>query len=146
MIIASVWLGLCLLLCAYSWAASRRLAAILLPVSAIVAAASLWIATGSPRFTSPPPAKYTVVGADIQVDVAIFVLLKTGNSPPVYYKLPYSTSAANSLQQALDAAQGTGSGGVKAEVGEDGGVAYDGPPPVSGEPPKVPEQPAATIP
>jgi hypothetical protein len=52
---------------------------------------------------------------------------------------------ANELQGAQDSGQGQ-PGSVKLEVGQDGGTQYDGPPPVTGEPPKQPEQPAVSIP
>ena len=145
MLLASVWLGLALLLSAYAWMASKRLAAVLLPMSVIVAAGALWVPTGTPRFTPVPQGRYTVIGADIQVDVAIFVLLKSGDMPPTYFKLPYTAAQANALQNAQDEAQGQ-PGSVKMQVGQDGGVSYDGPPPVTGEPPKQPERPALLIP
>lgn len=144
MILASVWLGLAVLLSAYSWLANRRLVALSLPFAAMIAAGAIWIATGSPRFTSPPAGKYTVLGARIDVDVAIYALLDDGKGEPRFYKLPYSNSAANSLQSALDGAQD--GQGVHAIVGQDGGVQYDGEPPVTGEQPKVPERPAVSIP
>lgn len=144
MIIASVWLGLSLLLSFYSWLAGRRLAALLLPLSVIIAAGALWVPTGSPRFTTPPQGKYTVVGAKIIVDVAIYALLDNGSDEPTYYRLPYTNSQANALQEAQDGAGENGQ--VTATIGEDGGASYDGPPPVSGEPPKAAEQPAVSIP
>lgn len=145
MILASVWLGLSLLISFYSWLAGKRLAAILLPLSVIIAAGALWVPTGSPRFTPPPAGKYTVLGARIDVDVAIYALLDDGKGEPRYYRLPYSTQAGNSLQAALDDAQD--GQGVQAIIGQDGGVQYDGPPPSAvGEPPKQAEQPAVSIP
>ena len=137
--IASTWLSLSILLCVFAWYA-QRLVALTLPAAVALAALAVYIPTGSPRFTVPPPGDYQVVGADIEVDVAIYVLLKLGSAPAIYYKLPYTTGQANSLQQAMD-----GEGGVKASVGGDGGVAYDGDPPVSGDEPKQPETPAFTI-
>ncbi|WP_301004201.1 hypothetical protein [Mesorhizobium sp.] len=144
MILASVWLGLALLLSFYSWLAGKRLAALLLPLSAVIAAAALWVPTGSPRFTRPPAGEYTVLGARIDVDVAIYALLDDGKGEPRFYKLPYSNSAANQLQSALDGSQD--GQGVQAIVGQDGGVQYDGEPPVTGEQPKVPERPQTTLP
>jgi hypothetical protein len=144
-LIASVWLGLSLLLSAFAWLAARRFAALLLPFAAIIAAFSLFLATGTPRLTQPPAGKYTVLGAKIVVDVGIWVLLDDGASEPRYYRLKYSTSAANELQGAQDAGQGQ-PGSVKMNVGQDGGAEFDGPAPVAGDPPKVPEQPAVSIP
>ncbi len=139
-LLASTWLGLAVLLCAFAWFAKRRIIGLSLPFAVAIAALAVYLPTGSPRFTSPPKGHYTVIGADIQVDVAIYALLKPDNGPAVFYKLPYSASDANALQEALDGAQ-NGGPGVGADVGEDGGVAYDGPPPVQGGPPKTAEQP-----
>ncbi len=142
-LLATDWLALSILLCIYAWYA-RRWIALTLPVAVALAALAIYVPTGSPRFTTPPKGDYQVVGADIQVDIAIYVLLKLGDAPPVFYKLPYSAMQANSLQQAMDGAE-NGSG-VKATVDGEGGVAYDGDPPVTGEPPKAPEQPAIQLP
>jgi hypothetical protein len=143
--LASIWLGLAFLMSFYAWLAGRRLAALLLPLSVIIAAGALWVPTGTPRFTPVPAGKYTVLGAKIVVDVGIWVLLDDGASEPRYYRLKYSTSAANELQGAQDAGQGQ-PGSVKMNVGQDGGAEFDGPAPVAGDPPKVPEQPAVSIP
>jgi hypothetical protein len=140
-ILASVWLGLALLLSVFAWFAKRRIIGLSLPIAVALAALAVYIPTGSARFTKPPPGDYSVVGADIQVNVAIYVLLKEGSNPPVFYKLPYSNSGAGQLQQAMD-----GEGGVKATVGDEGGVSFDGPPPITGAEPKTPEAPALTIP
>jgi hypothetical protein len=142
--LATDWLGLAILLCIFAWFSGRRFVALLLPFAAIIAALSLLVVTGSPRFTSPPPGKYTVVGADIEVDVAIWALLKPENGPAVYYRLPYTPGQAGALQEAKDGAGENGQ--VTATIGDEGGVSYDGPPPVTGEPPKVPEQPQTTLP
>jgi hypothetical protein len=143
--LASIWLGLSLLMSFYAWLAGRRLAALLLPLSVIIAAGALWVPTGSPRFTPVPAGKYTVLGAKIIVDETIYVLLDNGQDEPRYYRLKYSAQQANQLQGAQDAGQGQPSS-VKMEVGEDGGAAFDGPPPATGEPPKTQEQPALQIP
>lgn len=142
---ATDWLALALLLSAFAWFASRRWIAAILPFAAIIAAFSLWAVTGSPRLTHPPVGKYTVLGAKIVPDVAIWVLLDDGVSEPRYFRLPYSTNQANALQQAEDAGNGQ-PGSVKMEVGQDGGTSYDGPPPVSGEAPKQAEQPSLNLP
>lgn len=144
MILASVWLGLSLLMCAFAWLAGRRLLALSLPIAVITVSASLVIISGTPRFTTPPTGKYTVLGARIDVDVAIYALLDDGKGEPRFYKLPYSQSSANQLQGALDGSQD--GQGVTANVDGDGGVQYDGEPPVTGDPPKAPETPAVTLP
>jgi hypothetical protein len=143
--LATDWLALAGLLCIAAWFANRRFITILLPFAAIIAAYAVYLPTGSPRFTNPPAGKYTVLGADIQVNVAIYALLKPENGPAVYYKLKYSTSEANALQAALDGAEN--GQGVQANVDGEGGASFDGPPPVTGgHQPKVPETPAISIP
>lgn len=146
--IASDWLGLAVLLSIFAWFAGRRRAAILLPFAVAVAAIAVWVPTGSPRFTEPPPGKYTVLGAKIEVDVAIWALLDDGNGIPRYFRLPYSSGAAGELQEAMDGAEdGQGvQAMVKGGTGGDG-VHYEGPPPSVHEPePKQAEQPAIAIP
>ncbi len=140
-VLASDWLLLAVVLCCFAWMAGKRWTAISLPLAVALAAISIYIPTGSPRLTQPPPGNYQVLGADIQANVAIYVLLKSANGVAVYYKLPYSTTQANALQNAMD-----GEGGVTANVGQDGGVAYDGDPPVTGDDTKAPEQPAISLP
>lgn len=138
-VLASDWLCLALLLCIFAWYA-RRWVALTLPVAVASAALAVWLPTGSPRFTPIPPGDYSVVGADIVPNVAIWVLLKDGSNPPVFYRLPYSNSQADKLQQAKD------EGGARAIVGQEGGVTFDGPPPVTGSEAKTPETPALSIP
>lgn len=145
MIIASAWLGLCGILCVMAWMTGRKLAAILLPFCVVVAAFCIYLPTGTPRFTKPPAGDYTVVGADIVPNVGIWVLLKEGGNPPVFYRLPWSAAQGDALQQAMDGAQGTGQG-PHVKLDGEGGAQYDGPPPVTGEPPKTAETPAITLP
>src|SRR3954468_21911369 len=97
-LLATDWLMLALLLCLAAWFAGR-LVAITLPLAVIIAALAIYLPTGSPRFTTPPKGEYTVIGADIQVDIAIYALLKPKDGTAVYYRLSYSTQAANQLQQ-----------------------------------------------
>jgi len=93
---------------------------------------------GEPAFMAPPPGKHTVLGARIDVDQAIYVLLDSGlGGPPRYYVLPYSTGQANALQDAIDASQGQ-QGGVEADFGEGGEPAFHGPS-VQEDTPKQPE-------
>ena len=143
-ILASVWLLLSVVMCGFAWVAGKRLAALSLPLAVALAAFAIYVPLGMPVPHSPMPGKYTVLGARIDVDVAIYALLDDGKGEPRYYKLPFSNSAANSLQSALDGSQD--GQGVQAIVGQDGGVAYDGDAPVTGEPPKAPERPAVSIP
>lgn len=143
-VLASVWLLLALVMSGFAWMAGKRLAAFSLPLAVVLAAVAIYLPTGTPRLTSPGPGKYTVLGAKIEVDIAIWALLDDGKGEPRYYRLPYSTSAANELQGAQDAGQGQ-PGSVKMNVSQDGGAEFDGPAPVAGDPPKVPEQPAISL-
>lgn len=91
----------------------------------------------------PPAGKYSILGARIDVpdatsSGAIWVMLDIDGEPRLY-KLPYTTSQANELQGALD-----GKGGATATVpgeGSQGGVAYDGEEPVTGDDDKQVETP-----
>lgn len=94
---------------------------------------------GKPDFRTPPPAKYSVLGARIDVDKAIYVLLDSGHGEPRYYVLPYSTGKANQLQAALDATQGQ-PGAAKADFDSDGEPSFHAPP-VEPDAPKIPERP-----
>jgi hypothetical protein len=143
--VATDWLFLSVMLCAFAWVAGRKLAAILLPVCVGVAAFCVFLPLGKPIPFAPAQGQYTVLGAKIVPNVAIWVLLDDGKNEPTYYRLPYSNEAANQLQAAQDGAQGTGQG-PHVKIGGDGGAEYDGPPPVTGEPPKTPETPAISIP
>lgn len=136
--LASTWLCLALLLCAYAWFAYRT--PYVLPVLAVAAALCMYTATGTPRLTAPPPGHYQVLGADIVPDQYIDALLKPEGGEAMTYRLPYSTSQANALQAAMD-----GGNGVRAEVGTEGGVAYDGEPPVHGDENKQAEQPQLNV-
>jgi len=146
MVIATTWLALALLLCAFAWLASSRLAALTLTPAIAAAALALYVPLGQPRFTSPPAGHYTVVGAQIVPDVAIYALLASPNQPAVYYVLPYSVASANDLQAALD-----GEGTVTARVPGDadelvpGGVEFDGEPPVADTETKQAEQPEFSV-
>ena len=144
-LLASTWLGLAVLLCTFAWFSKRRVIGLSLPIAVALAAIAVYLPTGSPRFTKPPAGDYTVAGYDIQVNIAIYVLLKEGSNPPVFYRMPYTNEAAGQLQQAADGAQGTGQG-PHVHVDGEGGETYDGPPPVTGEPPKTAETPAITLP
>lgn len=144
-LLASTWLGLAVLLCTFAWFSKRRVIGLSLPFAVCLAALAVYLPTGSPRFTKPPAGDYTVVGADIVPNVGIWVLLKEGGNPPVFYRLPWSTAQGDALQQAMDGAQGTGQG-PHVKIDGEGGEAYDGDPPTVGNPPKTPEVPAISIP
>lgn len=143
-LLASDWLALAGLLCIAAWFANRRFITVLLPFAAIIAAYAVYLPTGSPRLTNPPAGKYTLLGAKIEVNVAIWALLEDGSGTVRYYRLPYSSSQANALQAALDGAEN--GQGVQANIDGEGGASFDGPPPVTGTETKTPEQPALSLP
>lgn len=97
---------------------------------------------GYPSTREPSPGQYTVLGVRIDVDEAIFVLLDSGQGEPRYFRLPYSTGKADSLQDALNKADGEG--GVGLSVGE-GGEATFHPPPVVADEPKSEERPVMEV-
>ena len=144
-LLASTWLLLAVVMCGFAWMAGRRLVALSLPLAVALAALAIYVPLGMPIPHTPKPGHYTVLGAKIIVDVGIWVLLDDDAGEPRYYRLPYSASQANELQGAQDAGQGQ-PGSVKMVVGQDGGEQFDGPPPVTGDPPKQPETPQVSIP
>lgn len=84
---------------------------------------------------SPAKGDYTVNGARIDVDVAIYVLL-SADGPPRCYRLPYTTGKANELQEALD-----GEGRIGARINDEGGAAFEGEAPVTDDENKRAETP-----
>lgn len=137
---ATACLALALALAVFAYGSLRRWTVVALLPASLAAVAMVALSLGRPLPMMPPPGHYTVVGSDIQVDRFIDALLKDGDGDAVLYRLPYSTQQANALQAAKD-----GGGGVSAAVGEDGGVAYDGEPPVTGDSEKHVEQPAYSV-
>lgn len=97
---------------------------------ALVAAAAFPLpiaALGHATPTAPPSGPLTVLGARIDVDKAIYVMVD--GPQPKLYVLPYSEQAANQLQKAMDGTA-DGEGTVTMEMGGDGapGFAEDVPP------------------
>lgn len=137
---ATACLGLALALAAFAYGALRKWTTVALLPASMAAVMAVSLSLGRPLPMIPPPGDYAVLGADIQVDRYIDALLKDGNGEAVLYRLPYSTGQANALQQAMD-----GEGGASAKVDGEGGVAYDGEPPVTGEEDKAPEEPAYSL-
>lgn len=88
-------------------------------------------ALGHATPTAPPSGQVAVLGARIDVDKAIYVMID--GPQPRLYVLPYSEQAASQLQKAMDGTA-DGEGAVTMEMGEDGapGFAEDVPP--AGEP------------
>lgn len=143
----ALWACFVLSLGVLLWFCRPKLSSLLIwCASAIVLLPGAMMPLGEPAFMRPPPGNYTVLGARIDVDVAIYVLLDSNlGGPPRYYVLPYSTGQANALQDAIDASQGQ-QGGVEAEFGDDGGeLAFHGPS-VQEDRPKEPDRPSYEVP
>lgn len=117
--VASLWLLICFLISAYAWASSRRLAALSLPIAAIVAALAVYAPLGRPRPGPPAQGNYAILGFDIKENVYIKVLLKGADGEATLYQLPYSNKKASELQGAQDDAHAQG-GQPQATFGGDG--------------------------
>lgn len=133
----TLWLAFVLAVGAVTWFGTRR-QAIAFVLIAILTAPAVPITLGHAAPWTPAPGHYTVLGAKIEMDVAIWVLLDTPDGPR-FYKLPYTPQTANGLQKAMDMAEGNG-GTVGLEQGEEGSPGFAEEGGTSGEPAKVPEQ------
>lgn len=134
----TLWLAFVLAAGAIAWFGTRRQAIAFLVLSILIAPATL-TTLGHAAPWKPAPGHYTVLGARIDIDEAIWVLLDAGGTPR-FYKLPYTPQTANGLQNAMDMAEGNG-GTVGATIGTGGspGFAEEGSP--SNEPEKQAETP-----
>lgn len=131
-------LGLAATLAAWSKTNRYRTAAVIAFLAAAGTSYGLvQLPLGNPIEGTPPPGRYAILGARIDVDVAIYVLLDR-DGEPVYYRLPYSTSDANGLQHAIDST--CGNGNAQGEFGNGGAVEFYAAP-VQGAEEKVPEAP-----
>ncbi|RVI65319.1 hypothetical protein [Sinorhizobium meliloti] len=131
----ALWLAFVIAVGIIAYFGSRRQAVMFALVAALtLPAAFLPLSYATPL--APPPGKHTVLGARIDVDVAIYVLLD--GEEPRLYRLPYSAEAANQLQAAQDG-MADGEGGIAIRVGQDGspGFSEDSGTP---EPPKQAER------
>lgn len=131
----TLWLGFILASGIVVWFAPR--AALAFAVVAGVMLPASFLPLGHATMLAPK-CPCTVLGARIDVDKAIYVLLDTGSAAPRYHVLPYSPEAASALQAALDATM-DGEGSVLMEINGDGSPGFheDVPP---AEPPKRAEQ------
>ena len=114
----AITIGLALILAigAIAYFGTRRQAVAFALVA--VAAFPLPIAAlGHATPVAPPAGPLTVLGARIDVDVAIYVLID--GPEPKLYVLPYTEQAANQLQKAMDGTA-DGEGVVTMEMGGDG--------------------------
>lgn len=129
----TLWLSFVLSAGFVAWFGTRR-QAIAFAIAAIATAPATLLPLGHPTFLAPPPGQHTVLGARIDQDVAIYVLLD--GPTPRYYVLPFSQGAANDLQSAQDAAA-DGEGGVAMTMGEDGSPGFS-----EATPPEEPDKQA----
>ncbi|MBY3263896.1 hypothetical protein HFO15_19920 [Rhizobium laguerreae] len=127
----TLWLAFTLAAGAIAWFGTKRQAIAFLLV-AILTAPATFITLGHAAPWQPPAGKYTVLGARIDVDEAIYVLLDADPAPR-FYKLPYSAQQASDLQNSLDTAEANGTGvgltmdGDAAGFAEEGGSGGDTP-------------------
>lgn len=117
----TLWLAFVLSCGVIAWFGTRRQAIAFLVV-VIFAAPMSFMTLGHAAPWQPAPGHYTVLGAKIEVDVAIWVLLDSETGPR-FYRLPYSTGTANALQQSMDAALGNG-GTVGADIDGEGSPGF----------------------
>ncbi|MDX0897409.1 hypothetical protein GOD90_10430 [Sinorhizobium medicae] len=132
----TLWLAFVLAAGAILFCGGTRRQAIALVIVAIATAPATLTTLGHAAPWQPAPGHYTVLGARIDIDVAIYVLLD--GEEPRLYRLPYSAEAANQLQAAQDGTA-DGEGGVALRVDQDGspGFSEDSATP---EPPKQAER------
>lgn len=139
------WLGLTLTLAAFALASVYRLRGASVAAFILAACAAyplLQVPLSYPAHGEPPKGEYTILGARIDIDEAIYVLLDGGDGEPRYWRLPYTAWRAESLQNALNAAEGNG--GVEMSVG-DGGETEFHPPPVAADEAKRADTPMMEV-
>lgn len=135
----TLWLAFVIAAAAISWFGTRRQAVAFAVVAALIAPATI-LPLGHATPLEPPQGKYSVLGARIDIDVAIWVLLDAGKGgPPRYYRLPYKASTANDLQAAMDMVVGQEGGTVGMTMGEGGATGFAEETPTA-EPPKQAER------
>lgn len=100
---------------------------------------------GYPDPDKLPAGEWRVLGARIDVDVAIFAMLDNGDGEPRLYRLPYTAGEADKLQQALDNTAGGLASGVTIRA-DDQGEPEVHEEPVRGDEPKQAESPMVEMP
>ncbi|MBY5553700.1 hypothetical protein J0664_06185 [Rhizobium leguminosarum] len=120
----TLWLAFVLATGIIAWFGTKRQAIAFLLV-AIATAPAAFITLGHAAPWQPPAGKYTVLGARIDVDEAIYVLLDAPGEPR-FYKLPYSAQQASELQNSLDTAEANGTGVGMTMDGDAAGFAEEG--------------------
>ncbi|MGM4911409.1 hypothetical protein [Rhizobium sp. 768_B6_N1_8] len=120
----TLWLTFVLATGAVGWFGTKRQAVVFAIIAVLTVPATLLTLGHAAPWQ--PDGKFTVLGARIDVDEAIYVMLDHSPEPRLY-KLPYSAKTANELQKALDNAENGGT--VNVEMGGSGGpgFAYESP-------------------
>lgn len=123
----TLFLAIVLSLGTIAWFGNRR-QAVALAVIAVAALPAALLPLGYAAPWRPACNPCAILGARIDPEEAIWVLLD--GPEPRFHKLPYSASAANSLQAALDGAAES-QGRAKMKLGEDGSPGFfeEAPPP-----------------
>lgn len=116
-----LWIAFVLATGAIAYHGGRRQAIAFVLVAALTAPASL-LTLGHATPIAPGAGQHTVLGARIDINEAIWVLLDAQGEPK-FYRLPYSQAAANQLQAALDSVA-DGEGTVTMEMGQDGSPGF----------------------
>jgi hypothetical protein len=117
----TLWLGFVISIAAITWFGTRKQAVAFTVVSVAMGFLSA-IPLGHAAPWQPTNGQYKVLGARIDVDKAIYILLDADPEPRLY-KLPYSSKAASELQNAQDSAEASGNGVVVAIGGSAPGFA-----------------------
>ena len=134
------------LLCASAWltvtarkdTAGKTVAAVYLPFAVALSFIAAFAPLGKPRPLTPPQGEYSVLGGKVINDVAIYVLLDSGSTKPVYYELPYSKRTAEKIQEGLYGDKGEME--MRVIITEEGGVLVKHGDPVTGNETKTPER------
>jgi hypothetical protein len=134
----TLWLAFVLAGAAIAWFGNKR-QAVALTLVAVMTLPAAFMTLGRAAPWAPATGQHTVLGARIDVDKAIYVLLDA-DPEPRYFKLPYSAQAANELQAAMDGAA-DGEGTTTMQMGEDGSPGFAEDHDANKEPPKRAEQP-----
>lgn len=143
--VTTTWLCLTLAIAALAWfGLPRWLTVVAVLAGSAIAYAAAPLPLGMADYRAPASGKYTVLGARVDIDKAIYVLLDNGNGEPHYYVLPYTQAKAQRLQNAMDGAANGEGDGVEGELGEDGEMAFH-PKPVTDSGPKEAEQPMTEV-
>ncbi len=122
----TLWLAFVTAAGVIAWFGNRRQAIAFALVAAVVAPAA-FITLGYAAPWQPTAGQYKVLGARIDVDKAIYVLLDA-DPEPRFYKFPYSKEAAGELQNAQDSADAHGSSVMMRLGGSAPGFAEEGQP------------------